>query len=47
MCIQSPSKLTSPNAYACVHVDLPDGTYTLTQEGDGTVDGEVNQIGVQ
>jgi hypothetical protein len=21
--------------------------YTLTQEGDGTVDGEVNQIGVQ
>jgi hypothetical protein len=21
--------------------------YTLTQEGDGTVDGELNQIGVQ
>jgi hypothetical protein len=30
-----------------VHVDLSDGTYTLTQEGDGTVDGEVNQLSVQ
>jgi hypothetical protein len=30
-----------------VHVDLPGGTYTLTQEGDGTVDGEVNQTSVQ
>jgi hypothetical protein len=30
-----------------VRVDLPDGTYTLTQEGDGTVVGEVNQISVQ
>jgi hypothetical protein len=47
MCTQSPSKLTSPNAYACVRVDLPNGTYTLTQQGVGTVDGEVNQIGVQ
>jgi hypothetical protein len=28
-------------------VDLPDGTYTLAQEGDGTVDGELNQLGVQ
>jgi hypothetical protein len=30
-----------------VRVDLSDGTYTLTQEGDGTVVGEVNQISVQ
>jgi hypothetical protein len=28
-------------------VDLPDGTYTLTQEGDGSFDGELNQLGVQ
>jgi hypothetical protein len=47
MCTQSPSRLTLINAYACIHVDLPDGTYTLTQEGDGTVDGELNQLGVQ
>jgi hypothetical protein len=47
MCTQSPSRLTLFNAYACIRVDLPDGTYTLTQEGDGTVDGELNQIGVQ
>jgi hypothetical protein len=30
-----------------VRVDLPDGTYTLTQEGYGTVDGELNQTSVQ
>jgi hypothetical protein len=30
-----------------VRVDLSDGTYTLTQEGDGTVDGEMNQTSVQ
>jgi hypothetical protein len=35
------------NAYACIRVDLLDGTYTLTQEGDGTVDGELNQLGEQ
>jgi hypothetical protein len=45
ICTQSPSRLTLINAYACIRVDLPDGTYTLTQEGDGTV--ELNQIGVQ
>jgi hypothetical protein len=44
---QSPSRLTLINAYACICIDLPDGTYTLTQEGDGTVDGELNQLGVQ
>jgi hypothetical protein len=43
ICTQSPSRLTLINAYACIRVDLPDGTYTLTQEGDGTVDGELNQ----
>jgi hypothetical protein len=43
----SPSRLTLINAYACIRVDLPDGTYTLTQEGDGTVDGELNQASVQ
>jgi hypothetical protein len=47
MCTQSPSRLTLINAYACIRVDLPDGTYTLTQEGDGTVDGELNQGSVQ
>jgi hypothetical protein len=47
MCTQSPSRLTLINAYACIRVDLPDGTYTLTQEGDGTVDGELNQACVQ
>jgi hypothetical protein len=30
-----------------VRVDLSDGTYTLTQEGDGTVDGEVNELSVR
>jgi hypothetical protein len=40
-------KINLFNAYACIRVDLPDGMYTLTQEGDGTVDGELNQIGVQ
>jgi hypothetical protein len=47
MCTQSPSRLTLINAYACIRVDLPDGTYTLTQEGDGTVEGELNQASVQ
>jgi hypothetical protein len=47
ICTQSPSRLTLINAYACIRVDLPDGTYTLTQEGDGTVDGELNQASVQ
>jgi hypothetical protein len=47
MCTQSPSRLTLINAYACIRVDLPDGTYTLTQEGDVTVDGELNQASVQ
>jgi hypothetical protein len=27
-------------------VDLPDGTYTLTQEEEGASSGEVNQLGV-
>jgi hypothetical protein len=27
------------------HVDLPDGTYTLTQE-EGSTSGELNQVGV-
>jgi hypothetical protein len=30
-----------------VRVDLPGGTYTLSQEGDATVGGEVNELGVQ
>jgi hypothetical protein len=47
MCTQSPSRLTLINAYACIREDLPDGTYTLTQEGDRTVDGELNQAWVQ
>jgi hypothetical protein len=47
MCTQSPSRLTLINAYECIRADLPDGTYTLTQEGDGTVDGELNQASVQ
>jgi hypothetical protein len=29
------------------HVDLPDETYTLTQEEEGAASREVNQIGVQ
>jgi hypothetical protein len=28
-------------------VDLPDGTYTLTQEEEGSASGELNQLGVQ
>jgi hypothetical protein len=28
------------------HVDLPDGTYTLTQEVEGAASGEVNQTSV-
>ena len=28
-------------------VDLPDGTYTLTQEEEGAASGEVNQTSVQ
>jgi hypothetical protein len=47
MCTQSPSRLTLINAYACIRVDLPDGTYTLTQEEEGAASGELNQIGVQ
>jgi hypothetical protein len=47
ICTQSPSRLTLINAYACIRVDLPGGTYTLTEEGDGTVDGELNQLSVQ
>jgi hypothetical protein len=47
ICTQSPSRLTLINAYACIRVDLPGGTYTLTQEGDGTVDGGLNQLSVQ
>jgi hypothetical protein len=47
MCTQSPSRLTLINAYACICVHLPDGTYTLRREGDGTVDGELNQASVQ
>jgi hypothetical protein len=30
-----------------VRVVLSDDTYTLTQEGDGTVDGEVNELSVR
>jgi hypothetical protein len=30
----------------CERVNLSDGTYTLTQEGDGTIDDEVNEFGV-
>jgi hypothetical protein len=43
ICTQSPSRLTLINAYACIHVDLPDGTYTLTQEEEGVTSGELNQ----
>jgi hypothetical protein len=35
------------NAYACIRVDLPDGTYTRTQEEEGAASGEVNQLSVQ
>jgi hypothetical protein len=28
-------------------VDLPDGTYTLTQEEEGSASGELNQFGLQ
>jgi hypothetical protein len=28
-------------------VDLPDRTYTLTQEEEGSASGELNQLGVQ
>jgi hypothetical protein len=28
-------------------VDLPDGTYTLTQEEEGTTSGELNQVSGQ
>jgi hypothetical protein len=47
ICTQLPSRLTLINAYACIRVDLLDGTYTLTHEGDGIVDGELNQASVQ
>jgi hypothetical protein len=47
MCTQSPSILTLINAYACKRVDLPDGTYTLTQEEEGAASGELNQVSVQ
>jgi hypothetical protein len=50
----TPSKLTfnypltpSPHAYAYERVDLPNGTYTFTQEEEWAASGEVNQIGVQ
>jgi hypothetical protein len=36
-----------PNACACKRVDIPDGTYTLTQEEEGAASGEVNQLSVQ
>jgi hypothetical protein len=29
------------------HVDLPDGTYTLTQEEEGSASGELNQVSGQ
>jgi hypothetical protein len=35
------------NACACKRVDLPDGTYTLTQEEEGSASGELNHLGVQ
>jgi hypothetical protein len=47
ICTQSPSRLTLINAYACIRVDLPDGTYTLTQEEEGAASGELNQVSVQ
>jgi hypothetical protein len=28
-------------------VDLPDGTYTLTQDEEGSASGELSQVGVQ
>jgi hypothetical protein len=46
ICTQSPSRLTLINAYACIRVDLLDGTYTLTQE-EGAASGELNQASVQ
>jgi hypothetical protein len=46
ICTQSPSRLTLINAYACICVDLPDGTYALTQE-EGAASGELNQVSVQ
>jgi hypothetical protein len=39
--------LTLINAYAFKRVDLPDGTYTLTQEEEGAASGELNQVSVQ
>jgi hypothetical protein len=48
ICTQSPSRLTLINAYACIRVDLPYGTYTLTQEEEeGAASGELNQVSVQ
>jgi hypothetical protein len=35
------------NACACKRVDLPDGTYTLTQEEEGAASGELHQASVQ
>jgi hypothetical protein len=29
------------------HVDLPDGSYTLTQEEEGSASGELNQVSGQ
>jgi hypothetical protein len=43
--ILSPSPQS--NACACKRVDLPDGTYTLTQEEEGAGSGEMNQASVQ
>jgi hypothetical protein len=47
ICTQSPSRLTLINAYACIRVDLPYGTYTLTQEEEGAASGELIQVSVQ
>jgi hypothetical protein len=47
ICTLSPSRLTLINAYACIRVDLPDGTYTLTHEEEGAASGELNQVSVQ
>jgi hypothetical protein len=46
ICTQSPSRLTTINAYACIRVDLPDGTCALIQE-EGAASGELNQIAVR
>jgi hypothetical protein len=35
------------NAYACICVDLPDGTYMLTKEEEGAASGELNPVSVQ